>query len=1022
MKLSSFSVILTFVILMIVGAALLPLVDVGTEPQNQRNNRLVIRCEWPQVSAKIVEQNLTTPIEGMVSALKGVERVSSRSSYGSSEIVVWTKEKVDVAALRFSVTSLLRQSYAKLPKGAGYPMVEGGEVTGGARMHQEQQLLLTYQVNGDMPPEMLKKLVSGNVVRRLQLLDGVERVEVAGTTDKYVEVGYDPMALAACGITSQDLQDGIRNFLGKDEVVGMMLHTTADNRKERIAFRLKTACDGKSLADVPIKVNGNRVVYLNDLARIHVKRYEPSGFYRVNGLNTVYVNVYAKPTARILHLSDQVQDEMEAVKGELHRLLYVHLSYDVAQLQREEMSKLIGRSLASLFILLLFVWVIYRNARYLMVVTSALAANILIAVIIYCACGIKLHIYSLAGITVSLGIIIDSVIVMADHYAYYHNRKAFLSMLAAMLTTIGSLVIVFFLPKELQTDLYDFALIIVINLVVALLVALFFVPAAMQRCKCQAPSVFSAKRRWVVCWNHFYRRYILMASRRKCIVYLVLVWAFGIPFQALPEDWKSVTTDKLASCFGGTIQLFADYLNEHEQTRKADEDKVLHIQGLMPVGGTAVQLNEKMIIVEELLKKYPEIKEFVTRIDGRQGEITVKFKKNVPAGFPYRLESKVIGKVITIGGADWSTYGVSERGFSNSINLQYRATKIKVSGYNYVRLYQVAESMADYLGKNPRVRDIAVETPGFENQEEELYMRYDKDRMSLYGVEAGDVHRKLGSLLQRVYVDSYRGMAHPADVYLAPEPLVPYDLWSMENSQMLVDSSQVLLSDVMMLQRREAKEVIPKENQEYVLNVAFNILGSYTYSAEYMDSVMAHFNRSMPIGFRCETAAYYNPIKEKSNYWLLLVVAVLIFFICSVVFESLWQAWVVVLMIPVSLMGAFLTFVLFDVGFGSGGFASLVLLSGLVVNASIYILCQYNLVVKLRKRDAVSAYLCAFNHKILPIFLTIVSTILGLLPFFWERDEEPFWFSFATGVTGGLLFSIPMLVFIMPLLMKMRMK
>lgn len=41
-----------------------------------------------------------------------------------------------------------------------------------------------------------------------------------------------------------------------------------------------------------------------------------------------------------------------------------------------------------------------------------------------------------------------------------------------------------------------------------------------------------------------------------------------------------------------------------------------------------------------------------------------KFKKNVPAGFPYRLESKVIGKVITIGGADWSTYGISERGLA----------------------------------------------------------------------------------------------------------------------------------------------------------------------------------------------------------------------------------------------------------------------------------------------------------------------------------------------------------------------
>lgn len=1022
MKLSSFSVILTFVILMIVGAALLPLVDVGTEPVDRQENRMTIRCEWPQVSAKIVEQNLTTPIEGMVSALKGVERVSSRSFYGGCEIIVWAKEKTDVSALRFSVTSLLRQSYAKLPKGVSYPMVEGGEVTSGASSLQKQQLLLTYQVNADMQPEMMKKIVSGMVVRRLQLIDGVDRVEVAGTTDKYVEVSYNPEALAACGVTTQDLQTGIRHFLGRDEVVGTMLHTTVDHRTERIAFRLKTAWNGKTLAAIPIKVNGGKMIYLNDLATVHVKRYDPSGFYRVNGLNTVYVNVYAKSAAHILHLSDEVQDEVEAIKSEQNRHLYVHLSYDMAQVQRDEMSKLIGRSLASLLILLLFVWIIYRNARYLLVVSSALAANILIAVIAYCALDIKLHIYSLAGITVSLGIIIDSVIVMADHYAYYHNRKAFLSMMAAMLTTIGSLVIVFFLPKELQADLYDFAMIIVINLIVALLVALFFVPAVMQRFPFQVSGFLGGKRRWVVRWNQFYSRYILMMSHRRWIAYVALVWALGIPFQALPEDWQSGMADKLATYFGGTIKLFADYLGEHAQTRKADEDKVLHLQGQMPVGGTAAQLNEKMVMVEEMLKTYPEIKEFVTRIDGRQGEITVKFKKGVPTSFPYRLESKVIGKVITIGGADWSTYGISERGFSNSINLQYRATKIKVSGYHYAQLCKVAENMADYLGKNPRVQDIAVETPGFENQEEELYMRYDRDRMSLYGVGAGDVHRQLGNLLQREYVGTYHDMAQPADVYLSPVSQEPYDLWRMENSQMQIDSSQVLLSDIMRLQRREAKEVIPKENQEYVLNVAFNILGSYTYSAEYMDSVMAHFNRTMPIGFRCETASYYNPIGESTNYWLLLVVAVLIFFICSVVFESLWQAWVVVLMIPISLIGAFLTFVLFGVDFGSGGFASLVLLSGIVVNASIYILCQYNLVSKLKAGKGVVAYICAFNHKIVPIFLTIASTILGLLPFFWERDEEPFWFSFATGVTGGLLFSIPMMVFIMPLFMKMHKK
>lgn len=67
----------------------------------------------------------------------------------------------------------------------------------------------------------------------------------------------------------------------------------------------------------------------------------------------------------------------------------------------------------------------------------------------------------------------------------------------------------------------------------------------------------------------------------------------------------------------------------------------MHIRAQMPVGGTAVQLNPKMMIVEETLKKYKEIKEFVTRIDKRNGEIVVHFKQGVDkTSFPYRLEMR----------------------------------------------------------------------------------------------------------------------------------------------------------------------------------------------------------------------------------------------------------------------------------------------------------------------------------------------------------------------------------------------
>jgi hypothetical protein len=88
-----------------------------------------------------------------------------------------------------------------------------------------------------------------------------------------------------------------------------------------------------------------------------------------------------------------------------------------------------------------------------------------------------MQLYSLAGVTISLSLIIDNTIVMADHIRTHQNRLAFLSVLAATLTTIGSLAIIFFLNEEIRLNLQDFAAVIIVNLFVSLAIALFFVPA-----------------------------------------------------------------------------------------------------------------------------------------------------------------------------------------------------------------------------------------------------------------------------------------------------------------------------------------------------------------------------------------------------------------------------------------------------------------------------------------------------------------------------------------------------------------
>ena len=88
----------------------------------------------------------------------------------------------------------------------------------------------------------------------------------------------------------------------------------------------------------------------------------------------------------------------------------------------------------------------------------------------------------------------------------------------------------------------------------------------------------------------------------------------------------------------------------------------------------------------------------------------------------------------------------------------------------------------------------------------------------------------------------------------------------------------------------------------------------------------------------------------------------------------------------------------------------MVLLCGLSVNAGIYLINEYN--------HNGRHFIRAYNHKIVPIIMTVVSTIAGLVPFLFDGPEERFWFSFAVGSISGLLFSLFAFVFVLPLLLR----
>ena len=1053
MKRTYFTQLLTLVILMVIGAGLLPQIEVADQPRPRQGKTLTVWYGWSGASAKVIEQNVTSRLEGMVSAVKGVQEITSESYFGSGRISITLKPEADVSMTKFEIASVLRQAHKQLPKGVSFPELSGGEVVNESQKKETTQMLLTYCVNSNLGDDQLKDYMDRQVIPQLSRMEEVKKVELSGGTSKYIVITYDPFVISGYGLTAYDIEKGIKAFLGKADIVG---EVQQPGTKERKTLYLMTDNRDKSLEHIPIGITGGKTIYLNDLASYEYKDRLPNSYFRVNGLNSIYMNIHVDAEANKIGASKKIKERIKGIQDGLRHGVYLTLTYDAAEEKGKELDKLVWRSLLSLFILMLFVWLTKRSIHYLGIMAVTLAANILIAVIAYYVFDIRLHIYSLAGITVSLGMVIDAAIVMVDHYSYYHDRKAFLAILAALLTTIASLIIVMWLPDFLQKDLYDFAWIIIINLSVALIVAWMFVPALIEQTRYHSRQQGRIKHQMTaIRWSRFYHKYVAFTQKRKWIYFLIVILAFGIPFHALPSKWNedegalyqhpadTIATPwyekaynatigsrffqtkckkPLSKWCGGTMRLFAESLSENRFGDNEEKEKKLTIRAQMPLGGTASQLNEKVVILENFLSEFEEIERFETRVGSWGALIVVEFEKeHSQTSFPYILENKVISKVITIGGADWSTSGISERGFSNSLNLQYRAHKIEISGYNYDRLYRIAEDMCREMGRNNRVTDLAIETPGHRNQEDELYMRYDKESMALYDFNLGLAHNTMREILSGRDIERYRDKRFSADMYLKSSWHDRFDHWFLNHSYLKMGNTEHRVSDFMSIEKREAKNCIPRKNQEYILHVAFNLLGSYSYTSKYIKQTIDNFNKKIPLGYKCYNSSYGFYNDTGSQYWLLGLIAVIIFFVCSTLFESLKLSMAIVSLIPVSFIGTFLTYYFSGVEFGSGGFASMVLLAGLTVNAGIYILCEFNNQRKIHPNvKPLYAYIRAYNHKITAIFLTILSSVLGLVPFLIDGQDERFWFSFAVGSCGGLLFSIIALIFVLPVFVGMK--
>lgn len=541
-NLSSFTLIVTFVCLSLIGVVLVPLLPVKLAPSRTLPG-LTVSFSMPGNSSRVIEAEVTSKLEAMMARVKGIRKVNSTSDNGSGSISLELDKHADIDVTRFEVSTIIRQTWPQLPEGVSYPQISTRRSDDKA-----SRPFITYTLNAPANPILIQQYAEENIKPVLGQLKGIYKVELNGATPMEWQLEYDSDQLSRLGITLQAVQRAINRHYEKEFLGICSIEKGAEGREWIRLVRTSTEKEMEfEPGAIQLQAEDGTMVTLDKLIKVRHVEERPQSYYRINGLNSVYLYITAEETANQLNLSGEVKHLMGELQQKMPPGYEVHISYDATEYIQKELDKIYFRTGLTVLILLLFVALITRNLRYLFLIVTSLAVNISVAVILYYAFGLEMQLYSLAGITISLNLVIDNTIVMTDHILHRRNLKAFVSVLAATLTTIGALVIIFFLDEKIRLNLQDFAAVVIINLAVSLFVALFFVPSMIDKIGLEKKKRRKRKRfllrptfmkRLTVYFTRFYQGVIYYLCRFRVIACLLLLLGFGLPVFMLPEKME----------------------------------------------------------------------------------------------------------------------------------------------------------------------------------------------------------------------------------------------------------------------------------------------------------------------------------------------------------------------------------------------------------------------------------------------------------------------------------------------------
>lgn len=370
----NFTLLIIFLLLSFIGVAILPFVPVQLQPTS-RQQSISVGFSWANASPLAVEQEVTSLLEGALNSLKGVASITSESSNGRGNINLSFAEGVDMDIARFEVATIIRNHFQSLPEGVSYPSVyQGGQKA-------SDRPVLVYAVLSPPGYANLPRLIDEKVIKHMIAMEGVENAEMYGVYPMFWNVVYDAVKMESLGLTENSLKNAIstsqmRYPIGQTQV-------KEDGKDMEMGVVIESPYLRQiNWQQLPLTKNGAKLVKMGDIASVTLEESQPTSYYRVNGLNTNVLVIYAREGENQLALVNRLKAEAATIEAALPQDISLLLVSDPTEFVKKEIYNIAWRTALTLLILLTFVFLVSRSWKYLLIILASLVANLCIAFIL----------------------------------------------------------------------------------------------------------------------------------------------------------------------------------------------------------------------------------------------------------------------------------------------------------------------------------------------------------------------------------------------------------------------------------------------------------------------------------------------------------------------------------------------------------------------------------------------------------------------------------------------------------------